>query len=164
LTPDNSGLKEFRTPDIHTFDRQDLVEYPPTPGDGLQPLPQYKRDDIFDRLLAPKEPRDRLKVLDEDYLMELRSSIDRPTALPFDVDINSFLDWQHESSDLGGYEYDAQREKVIIKTLPGSIHEAVVSAFNEWFVPLKRKFRQRGVELKLKSNKGLPPILNFNNF
>jgi hypothetical protein len=77
--------------------------------------------------------------LDEDCLMALRASIDRSYALPFKVGVDTFIEWQQDSSDLGGYEYDAQRKEIIIKSLPGLLHERVVGVFIDWFVQIKQR-------------------------
>jgi hypothetical protein len=109
--------------------------------------------------MALGSTKDRLKALDEDCLMALRASIDRPYTLPFRVGIDTFIEWQQDSSDLGGYEYDAQRKEIIIKSLPSPLHEGVVGVFNEWFVQLKQEFKQKGTRLQLRANEGLSPLV-----
>jgi hypothetical protein len=71
--------------------------------------------------------------------MALRASIDRSYALPFKVGVDTFIEWQQDSSDLGGYEYDAQRKEIIINSLPGPLHERVVGVFIDWFVQIKQR-------------------------
>jgi hypothetical protein len=66
--------------------------------------------------------------------MELRASIDTNLPLDFQVDQKSFMEWDKDSSDLGGYKYDAAQQKLIIKNLPGALHEGIIDVFNRWFL------------------------------
>jgi hypothetical protein len=59
----------------------------------LGPSLSRGRDDVIDNLMALGSIKDRLKVLDEDYLMALRASIDRPYTLRFKVDVGTFIKW-----------------------------------------------------------------------
>ena len=63
-------------------------------------------------------------------------------------------------SELGGYEYDAEKEELIIKILPGPLHEGVIEVFSDWLTRLKDSgdLKQHG-KLKHRSNQGLPSHL-----
>jgi hypothetical protein len=84
--------------------------------------------------------------------------------LPFQVDKESFSKLDHHLSKLGGYEYDARREELIIKTIPSPFHKGVIEVFTKWLVQLSdsRDLKQQG-ELKLRSNQGLfsLPLISF---
>jgi hypothetical protein len=140
-------------PTLPQKDQKGFPGYLPTPGSQRKPgpsLPRGGEDDVIDHLMA---------LLDEDCLMALRASIDRPYTLPFKVGMDTFIEWQQDSSDLGGYEYDAQRKEIIIKSLPGPLHERVVGVFNDWFVQLKQEFKHKGTRLQLTANEGLSLFL-----
>jgi len=170
-TPVSSREKDPKTPiqspDSHAFGGH----LPPTPGDALPQnaqrkskptLQSQKTKRIIERLIAHNNTGSILDELDDDVLMELRASSNHAFALPFRIDKESFRKWDRRLSESGGYEYDAGREELIIKTLPGALHEGVVEVFNKWLVRLSDSgdLKQQG-ELKLRSNQGLfsPPLI-----
>jgi hypothetical protein len=135
------------------------------PGDALpqnvqrksKPTLQSQRTQrIIERLVAHNNTGSIVDKLDEDVLMELRASSNQAFALPFRIDRESFRKLDRRLSESGGYEYDARREELIIKTLPGPLHEGVVEVFSDWFTRLKdsRDLKRYG-KLKHRSNQGL---------
>ena len=163
-TPNTSNETDRRAIDLmqerggHTF----VGDLPPTPGDMLPEIPQRKPDpntigQETQRLLeslGKGDPRSRLKLLDERKLMELRASTPYPLTMDFPVDEALFREWDERLSDLGGYEYDARGERLIIQEVPGFLHEGVVEVFNDWFSGLKRDLLKEDVNLRLKGNQG----------
>jgi hypothetical protein len=145
-------------------DQKGFVDYLPTPGSALPEKAQRKQEssrrdranDIIARLEAIKGTKARLNALTEDVLMELRASIDTNLPLDFQVDQKSFMEWDQDSSDLGGYEYDAAQQKLIIKYLPRELHECIVDVFTSWFKEdVGPQFRKADVKLTTRSGKGL---------
>ncbi|KAH6666265.1 hypothetical protein B0J14DRAFT_568354 [Halenospora varia] len=164
LSPPNSYETKPKTPQPirgsvgHTFEGY----LPPTPSDVLpekaqrKPIlrrPSDRPEDILNRLLfLESSGRSPLNYLDEDNLMKLRNWKYQSFALPFKVDRESFLQWDN-LWDFGGYEYDARHEKLIVKTVPGPVHEGTVEVFTEWFGDLSRSgdLNQKG-KLTLRTN------------
>jgi len=62
-------------------------------------------------------------------LMELRANIDINLPLDSQVDQISFMEWDKDSWDLGGYEYDVAQQKLVIKLLPNALHGYIVDVF-----------------------------------
>jgi hypothetical protein len=147
-TPVSSREKDPKTP-IQSHDSHDSHAFggrlPPTPGDTLPqnvqrkskpPLQSQRTQRIIDRLIAHNNTGSILDKLGEDIRMELRASSNHAFALPFRIDKESFRKLDRRLAESGGYEYDARREELIIKTLPGALHEGVVEVFNKWLVRL----------------------------
>ncbi|CZR65280.1 uncharacterized protein PAC_15180 [Phialocephala subalpina] len=165
-TPPNSLETQPKTPQMiretegHTF--QGVL--PPTPSDALPEKAQRRssqtshRDPqhIIDRMLAlERAGRNPLDELDEDNLLQLRTWRDESFALEFKVDWKSFLKWEDKIGDLGGYEYDATLQQVIVKAAPKSIHEGTVGEFITWFGKLRETgVINQGSKLKLRPNSG----------
>ncbi len=85
--------------------------------------------------------------------MQLRGSHDQPFSLPFEVDENSFLQWDSNLADTGGYEYDALDRKLIIKAKAGHIHEGTVEEFWDLFRSLGNSdVLKEKVDLSLRTN------------
>jgi hypothetical protein len=85
---------------------------------------------IIEHLIAHNNTGSILNELGEDVLMELRASSNHAFALPFQIDKESFRKLDRRLSESGGYEYDARREELIIKTLPGPLHKGVIEVFS----------------------------------
>jgi hypothetical protein len=161
----NSREKDPKTP-IQSPDSYAFAgRLPPTLGDALPQnvqgesnltLQSQRTQRIIERLIEHNNTESILDGLDKDVLMELRASSDYAFALPFRIDNESFRTWDRRLSESGGYEYDTRREELIIKTLPGPLHEGVVEVFSDWFTRLKdsRAFKRHG-KLKHRSNQGL---------
>jgi hypothetical protein len=141
------------------------VHLPPTPGDALLQNIQHKSEPtlqsqrtqrIIERLIAYNNTESILDELNKDVLIELRASSNNAFALPFRIDKELFRKLDRCLAELGGYEYDARREELIIKTLPGPLHEGVIEVFSDWFTRLKdsRDLKRYG-KLKHRSNQGL---------
>jgi hypothetical protein len=127
---------------------------PPTPGDAVEdkarrggrPAVVFERKEgILKELKSARNDQYRLERLTEDRLMRLRDSLDDDWALPFDIEEAAFNKWEQELqelSDVGGYEYDPTKKRLTIITIPGPIHERVVTVFSEWVFEVKKTFKQ----------------------
>lgn len=156
-----------KTPDMGK-DQKGFVNYPLIPGSGQPEKAQRKQEsfrrdranEIIERLEAIKGTKARLNALKEDVLMELRASIDTNLPLDFQVDQKSFMEWDKDSSSLKGYEYDAAQQKLIIKNLPGALHEGIIGVFNRWFLQeVDPQFNKADVNLNTETNRGLSLLL-----
>jgi hypothetical protein len=132
---------------------------PLTPGDLLPEMAQRRSNPALGtktrRLLASLgegHPRSRLKRLDKEKLLELRASSRHSLEIDFPVDKILLREWEERFPDLGGYEYIAREEKLIIHTLPGPVHEAIVELFHRWFDKLEGNFPEDHVKLRLRTN------------
>jgi hypothetical protein len=81
-------------------------------------LQSQRTQRIIERLMAHNDKGSIVDELDEDVLMELRARSNQAFALPFRIDRESFRKLDCRLSESGGYEYDARREELIIKTMP----------------------------------------------
>jgi hypothetical protein len=152
-TPAHSHEKDPETPEV--MHRRDGGGYmPPTPGDAVEdkarrggrPAVVFERkEDILKELKSARNDQYRLERLTEDRLIRLRDSLDDDWALPFDIEEAAFNKWEQELqelSDVGGYEYDPTKKRLTIITIPGPIHERVVTVFSEWVFEVKKTFKQ----------------------
>ena len=121
-------------------------------GAGFSP----KTMRIIDRLKACGSTSSTLAALNDDLLEKLITSSDGPFALPFPVDVISFLKWDSQSFDKGLYEYNTRREELVIKGLQGPLHSGIVEILVDWLMQVKRsgEFEQQG-NLRLRQNQGL---------
>lgn len=143
---------------------------PPTPGDASSEKAQrklglsHRTQSIVNGLKARGTRGSALRALNEDMLVELRASRDYSFELPFEVDEALYREWDNRLSDSGGYEYDAGRKKLIIKTVPGPLHEGVVQIFSQWFTQIEDSGDLAGHgEINFMGNQSLSssPIIDF---
>lgn len=76
-----------------------------------------------------------LQDLNSSRLEELRATgVGRLPITKFKVSPSEFADWD-KVNDIqnGGYEYDAQSERLVIKANYGILHDCLIRAFIEWF-------------------------------
>lgn len=57
--------------------------------------------------------------------------------------------------DVGGYEYDARKQEVIIRGGTGPLHDGAVAVFLEWLFELKKSGDlKQGSKLRINPNQG----------
>jgi hypothetical protein len=111
---------------------------------------------ILDRLLKlEREGKNPLDQLNRNDIMQLRVGNDRPFPLPFKVDQITYMKWDNRLGDVGGYEYDASKQEVIIRGGAGPLHDGAVGVFLEWLLELSKSgdLKQDG-KLRVRPNQG----------
>lgn len=141
-----------------------------TPGDEISEEAQEESNDELQGLLdnpalgnktkqvlrnfsKPRSGEPLWEGLNEAVLMELRTCRNETFALPLLVDEESFVEWDRTLSELGGYEYDALLKKLIIKCVPGPMHQGIVRAFSQWFGEIQEDMQEE-VEIGVASEEG----------
>jgi hypothetical protein len=141
----------------------------PTAGDDLQTTQEESNNDLQSLLNDPALGNKTKRVLEkfsktrrgeplweglnEGILMELRTCRNETFALPLLVDEESFVKWDRILSESGGYEYDTLLKKLIIKCVPGPMHEGIAHAFSQWFGEIEEDMQEE-VEIGVTSNEG----------
>lgn len=137
-------------------------ELPPTPGDTLpysseqtaNPIIYGDETEHLLNYLGKGNPRSRLRYLDDKTVIKIRRSIDHPLEMNFPVDIDAFREWNDRWPDIGGFEYSAREQKLIIHTLPKSTHERVVSLFRDQLYDSTKSLRDECIRVDLLTGEG----------
>lgn len=81
-----------------------------------------------------------IKDITAEHLDELRETgLGRFPIIKFNVTPSEYRDWRKLRG--GGYEYDAQSERLVIKAAWGMLHDGVNLGFQNWFTEISRRMR-----------------------